>query len=89
MIQYFIVYRLGDGGYLNIVLIICSDLEKDSDQKLTVLTSIDDVGLCLFRKLSFNPQIDTFYVTVKSGFITDWRFQRQLQFSFITLIIVG
>ena len=89
LLQYFIVYQLGEGWYVNSAPIITVNWEADSGQQWTVPFGVGAGKLSFVGKLPLNVQIGAFYNVVKPDLGPDWQFRTQLQFLLPTSIFGG
>ena len=86
LLQYFIVYQLGDGWYVNSAPIITVNWKAESGQQWTVPFGVGGGKLFFAGKLPVNFQIGTFYNVIKPDLGPDWQFRAQLQFLLPTSI---
>jgi len=89
LIQYFIVYQLGDGWYVNSAPIISVNWEAASGQQWTVPFGVGGGKLMFVGKLPVNVQIGAFFNVVKPDVSADWQFRAQIQFLLPTSIFGG
>jgi hypothetical protein len=89
LLQYFIVYQLGDGRYINSSPIIAVNWEAESGQQWTVPFGFGGGKLFFAGRLPINLQIGAFYNVVKPDNGPDWQLRTQLQFLLPTSIFGG
>ena len=89
LLQYFIVYQLGDGWYANSAPIITVNWKAESRQQWTVPFGLGGGKLFFAGKLPVNIQIGAFYNVVKPDLAPDWQLRAQLQFLLPTSIFGG
>jgi hypothetical protein len=89
LLQYFIVYQLGDGWYVNSAPIITVNWKAESGQQWTVPFGLGGGKLFFAGKLPINVQLGAFYNAVKPDLGADWQFRTQLQFLLPTSIFGG
>ena len=89
LLQYFIVYQLGDGWYVNSAPIITVNWKAESGQQWTVPFGLGGGKLMFVGKLPVNFQIGAFYNIVKPDLSADWQFRAQVQVLLPTSIIGG
>ena len=79
VLQYFIVYQLGNGWYINSAPIITVDWEADKD-KWKVPFGAGGGKLFFLGKLPVNVQSQAYYYVVGPDSGPDWQLRFQLQF---------
>jgi hypothetical protein len=89
LLQYFVVYQLGDGWYVNSAPIITVNWEAESGQQWTVPFGLGGGKLFFAGKLPVNFQIGAFYNVVKPDLSADLQFRAQVQFLLPTSIFGG
>jgi len=77
--QYFIVYQLGEGWYLNSAPIITVDWKADEGQKWKVPFGAGGGKLLFLGKLPINLQTQVYYYVVKPDVGPDWQWRLQVQ----------
>jgi len=77
--QYFIVYQLGRGWYLNSAPIITVNWEADEGQKWKVPFGAGGGKLFFLGKLPINVQSQVYYYAVKPDVGPDWQWRLQVQ----------
>lgn len=80
LFQYFIVYQLGGGLYVNSAPIITADWTADEGQKWIIPFGAGVGQLFFLGKLPVNAQIGAYANVVKPDFGPDWQFRIQIQF---------
>jgi len=80
LFQYFIVYQLGGGLYVNSAPIINVDWTAPDGQQWIVPFGAGVGQLFFMGKLPVNAQIGAYYNVVKPDFGPDWQFRIQIQF---------
>jgi hypothetical protein len=80
LIQYFIVYQLGDGWYANSAPIINVDWEAESGQRWKVPFGAGGGKMVRWGKLPVNIQTQAYYYVVSPDFGPDWQWRLQVQF---------
>jgi hypothetical protein len=78
-LQYFIVYQLGKGWYVNSAPIITVDWEADSGQKWKVPFGAGGGKLLSVGKLPVNLQSQAYFYAVKPDIGPDWQLRLQAQ----------
>ncbi len=89
LIQYFIVYQLGDGWYVNSAPIITVDWTADAGQKWKVPFGGGGGKVVWLGKLPVNLQAQAYYYAVKPDIGPDWQLRFQVQFILPTRIPQG
>ena len=77
--QYFIVYQLGMGWYLNSAPVITVDWNADEGQKWKVPFGAGGGKLFFLGKLPINVQTQGYYYAVKPDVGPDWQWRLQVQ----------
>ena len=77
--QYFIVYQLGNGWYVNSAPIIAVNWKAASGQKWVVPFGAGGGKLLFLGKLPMNIQLQAYYNAVKPDIGPDWQLRVQLQ----------
>ncbi len=80
LIQYFIVYQLGDGWYVNSAPTITVNWEAEDGQKWKVPFGAGAGKLLRVGKLPVNVQSQAYYFAVKPDIGPDWQLRVQVQF---------
>jgi hypothetical protein len=80
LLQYFIVYQLGGGWYVNSAPIITVNWKADSGQKWKVPFGAGGGKLLSLGKLPVNLQSQVYYYAVSPDFGAEWQFRFQVQF---------
>ena len=80
LLQYFIVYQLGDGWYLNSAPVNTVNWEADEGQKWKVPVGAGGGKLLFLGKLPVNVQSQAYYYVVKPDIGPDWQLRVQVQF---------
>lgn len=80
LLQYFIVYQLGSGWYVNSAPIMTVNWEADSGQKWKVPFGAGGGKLMSLGKLPVNLQSQAYYYAVAPDLGPDWQFRVQVQF---------
>ena len=90
LIQYFIVYQLGEGWYVTSAPIINVNWNAESGQQWIVPVGIGAGKLSFVGgKLPLNIQIHYYYYVVKPDFAPEWQLRTQLQVFLPTSILGG
>ena len=79
LLQYFIVYQLGNGWYVNSAPIITVNWKADSDQRWVVPFGAGGGKLIFFGRLPVNIQSQAYYNVVKPDRGPDWQLRVQVQ----------
>lgn len=79
ILQYFIVYQLGGGWYVNSAPIISVDWKAAEDQKWKVPFGAGGGKLLFLGRLPLNVQSQLYYYAVKPDTGPDWQWRLQLQ----------
>jgi len=79
LVQYFIVYQLGEGWYLNSAPIITVDWKADEGQKWKVPFGAGGGKLFFLGKLPINVQTQGYYYVVKPDVGPNWQWRLQVQ----------
>lgn len=82
LLQYFIVYQLGNGWYVNSAPIITVDWKAADGQKWKVPFGAGAGKLLLLGKLPLNVQVGAYGYVVKPDAGPDWQLRLQAQFLF-------
>ena len=82
LLQYFIVYQLGNGWYVNSAPIITVDWKAADGQKWKVPFGAGAGKLVLLGKLPLNVQVGAYGYVVKPDAGPDWQLRLQAQFLF-------
>ena len=82
LLQYFIVYQLGNGWYVNSAPIINVDWKADSGQQWKVPFGAGGGKLMRWGKLPVNIQTQAYYFVASPDFGPEWQWRVQLQFLF-------
>lgn len=80
LLQYFVVYQLGNGWYLNSAPVNTVNWEADAGQKWKVPVGAGGGKLVFLGKLPVNIQSQAYYYVVKPDIGPDWQFRVQVQF---------
>jgi len=80
LIQYFVVYQLGQGWYLNSAPIITVDWKAEGGQRWKVPFGAGGGKLMRWGKLPVNLQAQAYYYAVKPDIGPDWQLRIQIQF---------
>ena len=80
LIQYFVVYQLGNGWYVNSAPIITVDWEAESGQRWKVPFGAGGGKLMRWGKLPVNIQTQAYYYVASPDFGPDWQYRLQVQF---------
>ena len=80
MFQYFVVYQLGNGWYLNSAPIINVDWNADSGQRWKVPFGAGGGKLMRWGKLPVNIQTQAYYFVASPDFGPEWQWRVQVQF---------
>jgi len=79
LVQYFVVYQLGQGWYANSAPIITVDWNAEEGQKWKVPFGAGGGKLFFFGKLPINVQAQGYYYAVKPDVGPDWQWRLQVQ----------
>ena len=79
LIQYFIVYQLGQGWYVNSAPIITVNWKADEGQKWKVPVGAGGGKLLFIGRLPLNVQSQAYYYAVKPDIGPDWQLRVQVQ----------
>jgi hypothetical protein len=79
LIQYFIVYQLGNGWYVNSAPIINVDWKAEDGQKWIVPFGVGAGKVFSLGRLPVNAQVGYFYNVIKPDFGPDWQLRVQFQ----------
>lgn len=79
-LQYFIVYQLGHGWYVNSAPIITVNWKADDGQRLVVPFGAGAGKLFFAGKLPINVQVGAYANVVKPDIGPDWQLRSQVQF---------
>lgn len=79
LLQYFIVYQLGDGWYVNSAPIITVNWKAEKDNKSLVPFGGGAGKLFFAGRLPINVQLGAYYNVVKPDIGPDWQLRVQLQ----------
>jgi hypothetical protein len=79
LLQYFIVYQLGNGWYVNSAPINTANWKAASGQKFLVPLGAGAGKLVFLGKLPVNGQVGAYYNVVKPDIGPDWQLRVQLQ----------
>ena len=82
LLQYFIVYQLGNGWYANSAPIITVDWTAPEGQQWSVPVGAGGGKLFFLGKLPVNIQSQAYYFVEKPDFGPDWQLRIQVQFLF-------
>jgi len=80
LLQYFIVYQLGNGWYLNSAPINTVNWKADEGQKWKIPVGAGGGKLLFLGKLPVNLQSQAYYYVVKPDIGPDWQLRVQVQF---------
>lgn len=80
LIQYFIVYQLGDGWYVNTAPIITVDWKADEGQQWKVPFGAGGGRLFRLGRLPVNGQVGAYYYAEKPTGGPEWQLRVQIQF---------
>ena len=89
LLQYFIVYQLGDGWYLNSAPIITVNWNAAEGQKWIVPFGAGGGKLSFIGKLPLNLQAQVYFNAVKPDIGPDWTLRIQAQVLLPTSILAG
>jgi hypothetical protein len=79
LLQYFIVYQLGNGWYVNSAPVNTANWKAESGQKFLVPLGAGGGKLLFLGKLPVNVQSQVYYNVVKPDAGPDWQLRVQLQ----------
>ena len=79
LLQYFIVYQLGNGWYVNSAPINTANWKAESGQKFVVPLGAGAGKLVFLGKLPLNAQAGAYYNVVKPDVGPDWQLRVQVQ----------
>ena len=82
LLQYFVVYQLGNGWYANSAPIITVDWTAPEGQQWTVPVGAGGGKLLFLGKLPVNIQSQAYYFVEKPDYGPDWQLRVQVQFLF-------
>ena len=82
LLQYFVVYQLGNGWYANSAPIITVDWTAPAGQQWSVPVGAGGGKLFFLGKLPVNIQSQAYYFVEKPDFGPDWQLRVQVQFLF-------
>ncbi len=89
LIQYFIVYQLGGGWYLNSAPVVNVDWKAEDGQKWIVPFGGGAGKVLSLGRLPLNVQANYFYNVVKPDFGPDWQIRVQAQVLLPTALFGG
>jgi hypothetical protein len=89
ILQYFIVYQLGDGWYINSAPVISVNWQAPEGQKWIVPFGIGGGKLVWLGKLPVNLQSQVYVNAVKPDLGPDWTLRLQMQFLLPMSVLTG
>jgi hypothetical protein len=89
LLQYFLVYQLGDGWYVNSAPIITADWKAPSGRKWKVPFGIGGGKLLFVGKLPVNLQSQAYWFAEKPDVGPDWQLRFQAQLLLPTSVFTG